>query len=153
TNIVKDEQGCFWFAQTGYGLSLYNPFTHTARRFARQPVQNNIPEITDLCTDSKGNIWVMYTDGLIESINTASGKIIFSKNDLLKKTDSGLRYKLFADADGDLWIYTENYPQGVFYYHVATKKLEHFHRDAEKNPLNNNLVTGIQQDNNGLLWI
>jgi len=153
TGIVKDKQGCFWFAQTGYGLSVYNPVTHAARRFARQPVQNNTPEITGLCADSKGNIWVMYTDGLLQGINTAAGKIIFSKDDLFKKTDDGLRYKLFADADGDLWIFTENYPQGVFNYRIATNTLNHFHRDAAKNPLNNNLVTGIQQDNNGLLWI
>ena len=146
TDIVKDKQGCYWFAQTGYGVSRYNPETHTVKQFKRQP------DITDMTADNAGNIWIIYTDGLLEGYNTATEKKMFS-NDGLFELGEGLRYRLFADAENDLWIYTENMPQGAFCYNIKNNNLEHYHRDAPVNRLNNNLVTGIQQDNNGMIWI
>ncbi|MBO9200713.1 MULTISPECIES: hybrid sensor histidine kinase/response regulator transcription factor [Niastella] len=146
TDIVKDKQGCYWFAQTGYGASRYNPVTHTVTRFKRQH------DITDMTADNAGNIWIIYTDGLLEAYNTATEKMIVSNSGLFKRAEE-LRYRLFADAENDLWIYTEGLPQGAFCYQIKSNNLAHYHRDAPGNQLNNNLVTGIQQDNNGLIWI
>jgi signal transduction histidine kinase/ligand-binding sensor domain-containing protein/DNA-binding response OmpR family regulator len=152
TVIAKDKQGCFWFAQTGFGLSRYNPVAHTAHRFPRQPVLPNTPDIADLVADSAGNVWVMYNDGLLEGYHTASEKMIYSNAGLFKK-NTALRYRLFADADNDLWIYTQGTPQGVFCYNRKNSQLIHYHRDAPASRLNTNLVTGMQQDNNGMIWI
>lgn len=149
-DIVKDKQGCFWFAQAGYGASRYNPVAHTVKRFQR--TKNNAPDITDMVADNAGNIWIVYTDGLLEGYNTASGKLIYSNAELFKRPDE-LRYRLFADAENDLWIYTDGMPQGAFCYNIKSNNLIHYHRDAPGNRLNNNLVTGIQQDNNGMIWI
>lgn len=151
-DIVKDKQGCFWFSQTGYGLSRYNPAAHTAMRFTRSPVKSLTTDIADMAADNAGNIWVMYKDGLLEGYNTATAKMIYSKAGLFNKKDE-LQYRLFADAENDLWIYTDGNPQGVFCYSIKNNGLVHYHRDAKSNPLNTNLVTGIQQDNNGIIWI
>jgi signal transduction histidine kinase/ligand-binding sensor domain-containing protein/DNA-binding response OmpR family regulator len=152
TGIVKDKQGCFWFAQTGYGLSRYNPAAHTVRRFVRQPVKNNTPDIADMAADNAGNVWVIYKDGLLEGFNPATEKMIYS-NDGLFKSKEELGFRLFADAGNDLWIYSDSNPQGVFCYSIKNNTLLHYHRDATTNRLNTNLVTGIQQDNNGIIWI
>jgi signal transduction histidine kinase/ligand-binding sensor domain-containing protein/DNA-binding response OmpR family regulator len=152
TDIVKDKQGCFWFAQTGYGLSRYNPAAHTARRFVRSPVKSNAREIADMAADNAGIVWVMYNDGLLEGYNTATEKMTFSNDGLFNKKEK-LGYRLFADGENDLWIYTDAYPQGVFCYSTKNNSLVHYHRDAPTNRLNTNLVTGIQQDNNGIIWI
>ncbi len=152
TGIVKDKQGCFWFAQTGYGLSRYNPAAHTVRRFIRQRVMNNTPDIADMAADNTGNVWVMYKDGLLEGFNPATEKMIYSNGGLFRSKEE-LGYRLFADAENDLWIYTDAYPQGVFCYSIKNNSLLHYHRDATTNQLNTNLVTGIQQDNNGIVWI
>ncbi len=93
-----------------------------------------------------------HNDGLIEAYITATEKLIFSNAALFKKNDA-LRYRLFADAENDLWIYTEGFPQGVFCYNSTNNELKHFHHDAPGSRLNNNLVTGIQQDNNGMIWV
>ena len=87
TDIVKDKQGCFWFAQTGYGLSRYNPAAHTVRRFVRQPVKNNTPDIADMVADNAGNVWVMYKDGLLEGFNPATEKMIYSNGGLFKSQE------------------------------------------------------------------
>ena len=152
TVIAKDKQGCFWFAQTGFGLSRYNPVAHTVHRFQRRPVTSNTPDITDVVADNAGNIWVMYNDGLLEGYHTATEKIMYSNAGLFKK-NTALRYRLFADADNDLWIYTQGNPQGVFCYNSKNNQLVHYHRDAPASRLNTNLVTGMQQDNNGMIWI
>lgn len=152
TDIVKDKQGCFWFAQIGYGLSRYNPAAHTANRFARPPVKSIAPDIADMAADNAGNIWVIYKDGLLEGYNTATAKMIYSNAGLFNKKED-LLYRLFADAENDLWIYTDGYPQGVFCYSIKNNSLVHYHHDATANRLSTNLVTGIQQDNNGIIWI
>jgi signal transduction histidine kinase/ligand-binding sensor domain-containing protein/DNA-binding response OmpR family regulator len=153
TAIVKDKQACYWFAQTGYGLTKYNPVTHTSHRFTNLSGQNNTPDIADIVVDNRGMLWVIYKNGLLQAMNTATGKITYSNANLFKKYNEELRYRLFADADNDLWIYTHGYPQGVYYYNITTGNLLHFHRDAQASRLNNNLVTGIQQDNKGMIWI
>lgn len=152
TDIVKDKQGCYWFAQNGQGITRYNPAAHTVKRFQRQPVKAATPDVADMVADNAGTIWVMYSDGLLEGYNTAAGKMIFSRQGIFHKTDA-FRYRLFADATNDLWIYTDGYPQGAWCYNTGTGKLVHYHRDARLTRLNNNLVTGIQQDNNGMIWI
>lgn len=150
-DIAKDKQGCFWFAQTGVGASRYNPAAHTVRRFPRQPVQPNTPDIADMASDNAGNIWIMYSDGLLEAYNTATEKKFYSNAGLFKQ-QGARQYRLFADADNDLWIFTLAYPQGVFCL-GKNNNLIHYHRDAANSRLNNNLVTGLQQDNNGNIWI
>ncbi|SEP45526.1 hybrid sensor histidine kinase/response regulator transcription factor [Niastella yeongjuensis] len=146
TDIVKDKQGGYWFAQTGNGATRYNPVTHAVKQYKRQP------DVTDMTADNVGNVWMIYTDGVLEGYNTASGKMIVRHAALFKQPGE-LRYRLFADAENDLWIYTEGLPQGAFCYTVKNNNLIHYHRDAPATRLNNNLVTGIQQDNNGLIWI
>jgi signal transduction histidine kinase/ligand-binding sensor domain-containing protein/DNA-binding response OmpR family regulator len=69
------------------------------------------------------------------------------------KRSEALRYRLFADAQNELWIYTDGYPQGVFCFNINKNELVHYHREGIATRLNNNLVTGIQQDNNGSIWI
>ncbi|OQP53679.1 hybrid sensor histidine kinase/response regulator [Niastella populi] len=150
-DIAKDKQGRFWFAQPGYGLSRYDPATNSVHRFQRKAVKN-MPYITDMVTDNAGNLWVMYNDGLLEAYTTATEKLNYSNAAIFKKGDA-LRYRLFADADNDLWIYTDGFPQGVYCFNSTNNKLQHYHRDAAANRLNTNLVTGIQQDNNGRIWI
>lgn len=152
TDIVKDKQGCYWFAQTGIGFSRYNPTEQTVHTFHRQVVKGNAPEIADMAADNGGTLWVIYADGLLEGYNSATEKLIYSNTDIFKRADDP-RYRLFADAQNDLWIYTDAYPQGAFCFNTSTNQLVHYHRDGGTARLNNNLVTGIQQDNNGMVWI
>lgn len=152
TDIVKDKQGSYWFAQTGVGFSKYNPAAQTVRTFHRQAVKGNAPDIADMAADNAGIVWVMYADGLLEGYNSATEKLIYSKAGILKRSDE-LRYRLFTDMQNELWIYTEGYPQGAFCFNTTTNQLLHYHREGNATRLNNNLVTGIQQDNNGMIWI
>ncbi|HUP12920.1 MAG TPA: two-component regulator propeller domain-containing protein, partial [Niastella sp.] len=103
TDIVKDKQGCYWFAQTGVGFSRYNPVAQTVHSFHRQTVKGNAPDIADLAADNAGIIWIMYTDGLLEGYNSATEKMVYSKTGLFRRSDEA-RYRLFADAQNDLWI-------------------------------------------------
>ena len=152
TRIVKDKQQHYWFAQTGSALSLYDPATHTVRRFARERGKTTTPDIADITTDSKGILWVMYMDGFLEGYNTASAAVIFRKANLLN-TSEVFKYRLFADADNDLWFYTDAFPQGIFCYNTTRNTMQHYHSDAAQGRLNTNLVTGVQQDNHGIIWI
>lgn len=152
TDIVKDKQGNYWFAQTGVGVSKYNSAAQTVHTLHRQAVKGNAPDIADMAADYAGIIWVIYTDGLLEGYNTATEKLVYSKADIFKRSEDP-RYRLFADAQNELWLYTDGYPQGAFCFNTTTNQLVHYHREGNATRLNNNLVTGIQQDNNGLIWI
>ncbi|WP_205509015.1 hybrid sensor histidine kinase/response regulator transcription factor [Longitalea arenae] len=152
TAIVKDKQGSYWFAQNGQGITRYDPVAHTVKRFQRQPFTGAAHDVTGMAVDNAGMVWVIYTDGWLEAYNAASGKIVFSRGGIFKNSEAK-QYRLFADAANDLWIYTQVYPQGVWCYTPRTNKLLHYDRDTKPTRLNNNLVTGIHQDNNGLVWI
>jgi signal transduction histidine kinase/ligand-binding sensor domain-containing protein/DNA-binding response OmpR family regulator len=104
--------------------------------------------------DDKKKYWLIYSNGLIEAIDSTGKQIL--QSDLPSKIygKDSANYSLFSDSDNDLWIYASSgNPNGVVLYHPETGSYTHLEKDNGYPRLNTNLIVSIQQDDKGNIWI
>lgn len=114
--------------------------------------------VSDIKADSKGNIILLYASGELKKFD-ADNKRFTLQTDALKSIvnakSQGL--SLFLDQDNDAWIYSSrnplvaNNPIGVLYLSFETGQIKQLTR--ENGMVNNNIINGIVQDEDGLIWI
>lgn len=144
-NIVKDRQGNFWFI-TPATVHCYSPATKKATQLPTKAVASMVQ-------DTAGNFWILHTDGVLERMNERSHAITY-RTHMPEQAGSSLlqEYEMIADTDGDLWIFSNSDVQGIYYYNL-NKGFIHYNQNSPSLRLNNNIVRGVVQDNQGLIWI
>ncbi len=155
TKIIKNKKGDFLFLMNEryvYRFSAENKKTTLLYKIA-----NESNTLSTIEADSKDRCWLIYHNGVMEKLDDKTGAI-------LKKTDipsrlfgSGfVNYSLFIDQEGELWIRASQSTAnkgGVIRYNPETGSITHFRNDAGNIRLNSNLITGVIQDDNGLIWL
>lgn len=156
-DIKKDSEGHYWFLHDQLGLFEYNPGSQKTVHHQHQQEDPYTPSqgvITSLVADWKGNLWIIFQNGLLEKLDARTKKVVLRNDFLVQKHKKVLwDYSLTLDADGDLWLYPENNANGLFYYNSAANSFEHYHQNSTPLKLNTNIVRGIVQDNQGLIWV
>ncbi|HEY3405572.1 MAG TPA: two-component regulator propeller domain-containing protein, partial [Ohtaekwangia sp.] len=157
-NIVKDRSGNYWFIHASSGLIRYDAKekSTTSVRHLNDSSTISSDIVTSLVEDDKGNYWMIHASGVLEyvAVDKFTHKVLY-RTDYLKKRYPGasVEYHLQMDADGDLWLFAVNANQGAYYFNCTKKTFKHLHSDSPDAKLNVNIVRGIVQDNNGLIWI
>lgn len=156
-DIKKDSRGNYWFIHATHGLFRYSENGRQTVKLdhregdASTIVTNQIASWTE---DRSGNIWVLHTNGILEKLDPVSLKVIY-RDDMLNKRfrNEILEYNLMADNEGDLWCFISNNNSGLFFFDSSEKEWNHFDNSTSKPRLNTNIVKGIVQDDEGILWI
>lgn len=150
--ITKDRNNNYWFV-TAKALYKYNG---TGKKAQQVYVANDkdVPIISDLARDGNGNFWLVSNTGTIEKLDGQTRRVVYKDTFIkdLKKSNT-LNYRLFIDAQNELWIFPLNDVQGVYYVKPSTGQILHFKKDDAQYHLNNDLVTGILQNSDGLIWV
>ncbi|WP_285054370.1 hybrid sensor histidine kinase/response regulator transcription factor [Pedobacter ginsengisoli] len=153
--ILKDNQGNFWFNALEEGIFKYDASKKTTLHYKCGGTglkSLSASPVSSIQKDSKGHIWVIHRDKTIEMLDMNSEHTVRRITSLrLQKTSEFQDFKLFVDNTFDLWIYTVNNQRGIEYYDPSTGK----RRFIDKGPgaLKSNLINGMIQDGNGLIWI
>jgi signal transduction histidine kinase/ligand-binding sensor domain-containing protein/DNA-binding response OmpR family regulator len=155
--INRDRKGGYWFVTLGLGVYNYNPLnghtTHYARH-ANNTLALFCDSVRDVAQDKQGNMVFVYSTGVIEKLNTRNNKIIYHSTLLSNANFNKTQYyDIKIDADNDIWLYSNNCAQGVFYLNDRTNTLQHFDKESKGFRLNSNIVNSIVQDDEGLIWI
>lgn len=144
TAIVPDKKGHYWFVSPGTGI--YKKDNDNNSTFYK-----NTGNITALTADNAGFIWIAYEEGIIEKRDTAYK--LLKRTNVLQQYGQNLDYRIFADADNDLWIYSTGKIRGVYYYNAQNDQLQPIRKDGTRVRLNNDIINGITQDDKGIIWI
>ena len=151
-NIIQSNQD-YWFLYPELGVFRFTAgkkvvaFKIGDQSLAASPV-------SDIKTDSKGNIWVIHRNGIIEKIDAIQNKVVFSTASLQQRSlGMDVAYSLFIDSEDGLWIYSIRNKTGVYYYQPSSDIWHHFSKSNSKNTLNNDLIYGIIEDEKGAMWI
>ncbi|WP_082489179.1 two-component regulator propeller domain-containing protein [Dyadobacter sp. Leaf189] len=150
SDIVKDLRGQFWFVHDSSGIYLYRQGQAT-RHLHYRHADNRIAAIS---RDGKGKLWVLHRNGILDQIDGQSHRLLY-RNALLRERNAGqqLPYSITIDKDGDLWIYVLRANSGVHYFNAKTKAFTHIDKNTPGPKLNSNIIQGIVEGNNGLIWI
>ena len=154
-DIIRDDQGNFWFNGLEAGIFKYNPVSKTTLHLKGSGNDGYALDKTPVSAiqkDHHGNIWVIHRNKVIEKLDRNTGKVQkrILNFQVAKPTDFQ-DFRILVDQDLDLWIYTTNTQHGVDYYSSANGQMRYL--DKGPGALNNNLIAGLLQDNKGLIWI
>jgi ligand-binding sensor domain-containing protein/anti-sigma regulatory factor (Ser/Thr protein kinase) len=151
-DILEDSQGNLWIG-TEVGLDYYNRETNTFTHYQHDP-QNPSSlggnEIVNLFMDKNGVLWAgSFNDGL-NRFDAKSRKFIRYQYDSLEpgsiSNDSIL--SIYQDSRGILWTGTDG--GGLNRYDPGTNSFSHYY---ESDGLPSNVIYGIVEDDQGLLWL
>jgi signal transduction histidine kinase/ligand-binding sensor domain-containing protein/DNA-binding response OmpR family regulator len=146
-NIVKGNNGRYWFLYDSLGLYLYSDSEKKSKQFRQF---NPSEKIASIGETKDGKLWLVYEDGLLQQYDLKSNKIIFSSN-ALQKLNNKISYNFLIDNDGDLWLWYFKY--GVFLFNSKNNSIRQFNESSFLSRLNSNLVSKVIQDNKGLIWV
>lgn len=114
--------------------------------------------IADVKPDSKNNLVIIYTDGLITRTERGTGRIISTHTTLIPELkDKPRNFSLFVDKTDNFWIYVAinplvpNEPFGLVHFDIQKNVLRKLSKD--NGILNNDLIFGLTQDDQGWVWV
>ncbi len=161
TNIIRDHHGNYWFLLQGEGVVYYDVSRKQALSLfhdAGDTTTISSNTVTSLVSHPDGSYWIFHSDGTLEKLRLSNtGYEVVHRNHFLSKesreNQSFLSGRLLVDQDGDLWFYIRNDNLGVFFFDLKHNRIRHIDKNSPSAKLNNDMVTGIVEDNKGLLWI
>lgn len=154
TSIMKNKWGDYWFVFAHAGLYRYATAAKQAAAVTYPPPAGiAAAPVSSICEDAAGNTWVVYRNGLLQCINSQTLQLTGQYTVLQQATASNRNYNIFADAQGALWLWIMGEPAGAFYVNPQNNQLIHFTTANPVNRIRNDLVNGITQDRNGLIWL
>ena len=154
--IVKDGEGRFCFVHPSIGVFVYDEKTHRSTRILLDPREPPVGEnnITDFTDDNKGHYWIIRRNGLLEELDGKDFHLMYTSGFIPQVNHNEPQaYNLFADAQGDLWIYSAGDPKGIYYFKGADHTILHLDKSQGNTRLNNDIVRDVVQDGAGQIWI
>ncbi len=166
-NIISvlhvDDQQRLWIGTEGNGISLLNEDRKTFTRFPSKTVNteegvvpnrrlrtNEVWAIENGSKQDSQYLWFGLVGGGLSRFNTHDST--FKHIPMDRNSNDGTNSKtitdLYLDRDDILWIGT--YSGGLNRYDSKSGTLQHF---TVRDGLSNNMVTAIEEDDKGALWI
>jgi signal transduction histidine kinase/ligand-binding sensor domain-containing protein/DNA-binding response OmpR family regulator len=151
SNIVKGNNGRYWFIYNNQDLYLYSGKDKKAKSFRQSPVFNGSGRIASINETKDGKVWIVYQNGFFLECDIDLSKVIFSSTELQNRNLGDYPFKIFVDNDGDIWLWTLF--NGAFLFQPRYNSIRQFNENSYPSRLNTNLVSQIVQDNKGLIWV
>jgi signal transduction histidine kinase len=154
--VYKDSENTIWI---GTGLAGLNRFDRQSKSFKRfrddikspdNPKYLNSPEVTSICEDGEGYLWIGTTTGGLSRFDRKTESFIHFKHEQqdAETISSNRIVCLYNDKMNRLWIGT--FGGGLNLYDNQNNTFIHF---MEKDGLPDNTIKAISEDNNGNLLI
>lgn len=154
--IYEDSRGTIWIGTGLGGLNKFDRSTNTFYRFIdnpkfpHNPKYLNSPEVTAICEDNEGYLWIGTTTGGLSRLDTKAETFIHFKHNQedVKSISSNRIICIYQDKKNRLWIGT--FSGGLNLYDRQNKSFIHF---LKKDGLAGNTVLSISEDDDGNLWL
>lgn len=150
-NIVKGNNGRYWFLYEDHDLYSYSGAEKSAKPFRQHYKVNPAEQITSVQETNDGKLWLVQQNGLLQQYDIKENRILFSSTALQQLKKGNLYHDLFVDSDGDIWIWNFNY--GAMLFHPQSNSIRPFNENSSPAKLSSNLVSRVLQDNKGLIWV
>ncbi|HTE25402.1 hybrid sensor histidine kinase/response regulator transcription factor [Flavitalea sp.] len=156
-DIFREKSGAFWFLHVNKGLIRYDPGTKGTRLLVNEAGDTSSicsNEVSFITQDADNYLWLIHRNGIIEKLNKDATRVIYRSHQVSDVNNNQLKsYTLFADAGNDLWIFSANDGNGILFIDQPSGRLSRFGTNNATTRLNTDIVRGVLQDNNGLIWI
>lgn len=152
--VFSDNFNRIWFTTSGSGLLCVNPETEqtiqlTNSQSGKQSVSSEY--YTGIAQDRNQNIWVISNFGVLEKIDGKTLTVLEKTTISPQKTNT-TNFRLYIDQEGLIWINALNYALGAYCFNPWNGEITHFSTTSPVNKVSSDIITGIIQDNEGIIW-
>jgi signal transduction histidine kinase/ligand-binding sensor domain-containing protein/DNA-binding response OmpR family regulator len=154
TDIKKDREGTYWFIHSN-GIYAYDRSGNTSKFIHNANDSSSIDgnPVSAIAHNNAGDVWIIHNNGLLECLNK-TGVITYRNYRLARQFPlETTTYNVVVDRDDDLWIYMNNNNKGVFYFDNKAKSFSQISKTSIGLKLNNNIVRGVIENDDGIIWI
>ncbi|NRF37791.1 hybrid sensor histidine kinase/response regulator transcription factor [Pedobacter foliorum] len=155
--IKTDNRGRFYFYIENQGIFCYDAIRDTTTGYVDKsdaPHSLDAGQISDFIDDLKGNLWVIYTNGVLDKFNLKKRKVTnryFTVKDHLGAQQNS--FNLNHDTEGNIFIYSAGNLSGLYYLNVASDKFRYFGKKQDHSGLSSNNVSQVVEGADGNIWI
>ena len=155
--IKKDAEGNYWFLTGNKGAFCYHPATKKTDTYnvtVGSPIILHSNAVSDIVDDKNGLKWLVYSDGVIDQLNTDKNIVVKRVSDLYQANHGKtVSYAILFGNDRNLWIYSSETFLGLYCFNPKTNNLTHYGKDTPGISLNANVINAIVQGNDNNLWV
>ena len=156
-SVYIDEGKNFWFV-TWEDVRFFDNKTGELKIF-EQGLPDGLSRglIADI-KQGKNRYWFFLDNGMLECMDAQTHKVISRDSTILKQSKTSIMDQrdmtLFVDSSGDVWAYGIGSHFGVAHYNTSRTTWQIYSTNAPPvYRITNNIITEIQEDNNGNIWI
>ena len=146
--------GKFYFDIENRGIYCYTEKSNQTTLVLNAKRQLHSSDISNFKDDGKGNLWIVYRNGVLDKFDLKKHKVInryFTINKSLKGEEVGL--SLTTGSEGEVFVYNLSKPSGLYYLNGTDSLLRHLGKGRENGGLNSDNVSQVLDDNEGNIWI
>ncbi|WP_029280205.1 two-component regulator propeller domain-containing protein [Pedobacter borealis] len=155
--IKTNNSGKLYFLIENLGIFCYDPKTHATTRYGHQNgVSNSLyaDQISDFIDDEKGNLWVIYTSGVLDKFNLKNRRVTNRYFVINKRFGEQVNsFNLNRDSEGNIFIYSRGNPFGLYYLNVVSDQFSYFGKKQDHSGLSSNNVSKVIEGDDGNIWI
>ncbi|PZX16387.1 signal transduction histidine kinase [Breznakibacter xylanolyticus] len=157
SELLLDGDSMQWISNLQFGVYRYNPrngkVDHLVHREGDASTLRT-DRIVHMALDSKGFLWTLNRDALLEKIDRRTLKVVDRIQLVIPVTSEEEQwYQMFIDSDDDFWVYSDNNALGLFHYSLQERKQYAFHLQSVTGRLSSNFIAGVVQDKHGMIWV
>lgn len=156
-DIKTDNGRSLYFYIVNEGIFRYDSKTGFTVRYAHRPgILNSLypDQISDFVDDLKGNLWIIYDNGILDKFNLKQQQVTNRYFEVNKRFGTLQNsYSLSRDAEGNIFIYSMRNPFGLYYLNASNNTFSFFSKKEDHSGLSSNSVTQVIQNDDGNIWI
>ncbi|MBN2612680.1 MAG: response regulator [Bacteroidales bacterium] len=152
-NFDKDRS---FIITADYKLYEYSVRTKNARIInnSEDTLKGIQKQVYSAIPDRDGNIWFISTTGVLELTSAENYEVLYRDYTIYRNFPKEyMDFRLFVDADNDLWVYAANSSQGLYHFNSRSRVFSHYNTASPDIKLGSNIVRGLEQDDEGIIWV
>ncbi len=155
--IKTGNKSKYYFYIENQGVFCYDAETKATTRYAHKSGKENSlysAQISDFVDDRKGNLWVIYSNGVLDKFNLKQQRVTNRYFEINKRFAAQVNsFKLSYDSQGNIFIYSTGSPFGLYFFNVVSNTFNYFGKKPNNSGLSSNNVAYIVEDEDGKIWI
>jgi signal transduction histidine kinase/ligand-binding sensor domain-containing protein/DNA-binding response OmpR family regulator len=155
--VKTNSSGKLYFQIENLGIFCYDPKANATIRYGHQKgVPNSLyaDQISDFIDDEKGNLWVIYTSGVLDKFNLKNRRVTNRYFAINKRFGEQVNsFNLNRDGEGNIFIYSRGNPFGLYYLNAASDQFSYFGKKQDHSGLSSNNVSKVIEGSDGKIWI
>ena len=155
-DIKTNNRGRYYFFIQNEGIFCYDEKSKLTIRYTHKKGESNSlysDQINDFVEDQRGNLWVIYNDGVLDKFNLKERRVTNRYLEVSKRFRKQETFNLNHDSEGNIFIYSRGNPFGLYYLNAAVGQFSYFGKKQDHSGLSSTNVSDIVEDDDGKIWI